>query len=139
MKLAKVKYGSEKLVVDLEKFEKDMQEWVKKGIAKTTLIIYNAAIALAPVDLGYLKESIDFKFTDGGYSAVISVGAEYAVYVEFGTGIFATGQGGSRAEKIPWSYKGDDGQWYITYGQEPQPFWFPAVDQGEKFFRKYFG
>ena len=137
--MAKIKYGSNKLVVDLEKFEDDIQELVKKGIAKTTLIIYNNAVALAPVDLGYLRESIDFKFTDGGYSSVISVGAEYAIYVEFGTGIYAKGLGGSRAKKNPWSFKGDDGQWYTTYGQQAQPFWFPAVDQGEKFFRKYFG
>lgn len=137
--MAKIKYGSNKLSIDLEKFEDDIQEWVKKGIAKTTLIIYNNAVALAPVDLGYLRESIDFKFTDGGYSSVISVGAEYAIYVEFGTGIYAKGPGGSRAKKIPWSFKGDDGQWYTTYGQKAQPFWFPAVDKGEKFFRKYFG
>lgn len=136
--MAKVKYGSKQLVADLEKFESDIKEWVKKGIAKTTLIIYNNAVALAPVDLGYLRESIDFKFTDGGLSSVISVGADYAIYVEFGTGIFAKGPGGSRAKKIPWSYKSDDGQWYTTYGQEAQPFWFPAIDKGEKFFKQYF-
>lgn len=137
--MAKIKYGSNKLVIDLEKFEDEIQDWVKKGIAKTTLVIYNNAVALAPVDLGYLRESIDFNFTDGGYSSVISVGAEYAIYVEFGTGIYAKGPGGSRAKKIPWSYKGDDGEWYTTYGQQAQPFWFPAEDKGEKFFRKYFG
>ncbi|MFG0935076.1 HK97-gp10 family putative phage morphogenesis protein [Staphylococcus sp. 231237_7MaSpsaltlick] len=136
--MAKVKYGSDKLVVDLEKFEKDMQEWVKKGIAKTTLIIYNAAIALAPVDLGYLKESIDFTYKDGGFTGIISVGAEYAIYVEYGTGIYATGPGGSRAKKIPWSYKDDDGEWHTTYGMHAQPFWNPAIDAGRKVFNKYF-
>ncbi|MGW7900177.1 HK97-gp10 family putative phage morphogenesis protein [Staphylococcus shinii] len=136
--MAKVKYGDDGLVIAIEKYKKRVHNWAKKGIAKTTLAIYNEAVALAPVDLGYLKESIDFKFENDGLTGVISVGAEYAIYVEFGTGVHATGPGGSRAEKIPWTYKGDDGQWYTTYGQEPQPFWFPAVEKGEKVFKKYF-
>ncbi len=32
-------------------------------------------------------------------------------YVEYGTGIYATGPGGSRATNISWSFKGDDGEW----------------------------
>ncbi|MDA2848729.1 HK97 gp10 family phage protein, partial [Staphylococcus aureus] len=46
--------------------------------------------------------------------------------------------GGSRATKIPWSFKGDDGEWYTTYGQAPQPFWNPAIDAGRKTFEQYF-
>ncbi|MDQ7113903.1 HK97-gp10 family putative phage morphogenesis protein [Staphylococcus simulans] len=136
--MAKVKYGNWDLVAELEDYRDEMEEWVKKGILKTTLAIYNTAVALAPVDLGFLKESIDFKVTDGGFSSVISVGAEYAIYVEFGTGIYATGPGGSRAHKIPWTYKGDDGEWYTTYGQQAQPFWNPAIDEGRKVFNRYF-
>ncbi|WP_449125776.1 HK97-gp10 family putative phage morphogenesis protein [Staphylococcus chromogenes] len=136
--MAKVKYGAESLVAELEDYREEMEDWVKKGILKTTLAIYNTAVALAPVDLGFLKGSIDFKLTDGGLSSVISVGAEYAIYVEFGTGIYATGPGGSRAKKIPWSYRGDDGQWHQTYGQMAQPFWTPAVDKGRQVFESYF-
>lgn len=136
--MAKVKYGADSIVVDLEKYSKDMEKWVKKGIAKTTLKIYNTAVALAPVDMGFLKESIDYKFTDGGLSSVISVGADYAIYVEYGTGIYATGPGGSRAKKIPWSYKDVDGEWHMTYGQVAQPFWNPAIDAGRQTFEQYF-
>lgn len=85
--MAKVKYGADSMVVELDKFDKEIEEWVKKGIAKTTTKIYNTAVALAPVDLGFLEESIDFKYFDGGLSSVISVGADYAIYVEYGTGI----------------------------------------------------
>ncbi|HDB2809987.1 TPA: HK97 gp10 family phage protein [Staphylococcus aureus] len=77
--MAKVRYGADSIVVDLEKYSKDMEKWVKKGIAKTTLKIYNTAVALAPVDMGYLKESIDFMYKDGGMTGVVSVGAEYAI------------------------------------------------------------
>ncbi|NHM91330.1 HK97 gp10 family phage protein, partial [Staphylococcus sp. 10602379] len=50
--MAKVKFGADSIVVDLEKYSKDMEKWVKKGIAKTTLKIYNTAIHLMPVDTG---------------------------------------------------------------------------------------
>ncbi|MDO6943219.1 HK97-gp10 family putative phage morphogenesis protein [Staphylococcus aureus] len=136
--MAKVRYGADSIVVDLEKYSKDMEKWVKKGIAKTTLKIYNTAVALAPVDMGFLKESIDYKFTDGGLSSVISVGADYAIYVEYGTGIYATGPGGSRAKKIPWFYEDADGEWQMTYGQVAQPFWNPAIDAGRQTFEQYF-
>ncbi|PAH80221.1 hypothetical protein APW12_09360 [Staphylococcus aureus] len=122
----------------MDKFDKKIEEWVKKGIAKTTLKIYNTAVALAPVDMGFLKESIDYKFTDGGLSSVISVGADYAIYVEYGTGIYATGPGGSRAKKIPWFYEDADGEWQMTYGQVAQPFWNPAIDAGRQTFEQYF-
>lgn len=136
--MAKVKYGNWDLVAELEDYKEEMEDWVKKGIAKTTLTIYNTAVSLAPVDMGFLKESIDYKFTDGGFSSVINVGASYSIFVEYGTGIYSQGPGGSRANKIPWSYKGSDGNWYTTYGQEAQPFWNPAIDAGRKTFNKYF-
>lgn len=136
--MAKVKYGADSLVVELERYQKDVEKWAKKGIAKTTMKIYNTAVALAPVDLGFLKESIDFKFTNGGLTGVVSVGADYAIYVEYGTGIYATGPGGSRAKKIPWSYKDADGKWHTTKGQHVQPFWNPAIDAGRQVFNKYF-
>ena len=137
--MAKVKYGNWDLVAKLDDYRDEMEKWVKKGILKTTLAIYNKAVTLAPVDLGYLKESINYKLTDGGFSSVISVGADYAVYVEYGTGIYATGPGGSRAHKIPWSYKDADGKWHTTSGNPPQPFWNPAVDAGREVFERYFG
>ncbi|AMY05229.1 hypothetical protein CD149_10290 [Staphylococcus condimenti] len=136
--MAKVKYGNWDLVAELEDYRDEMEKWVEKGILKTTLAIYNTAVALAPVDLGFLKESIDFKINDDGFSSVISVGAGYAVFVEYGTGVHSEGPGGSRAHKIPWTYKGDDGEWHTTYGQQAQPFWNPAIDEGRKVFNRYF-
>ncbi len=125
-----------KLVQALGDYADEIEEWAKRGIAETTMIIYSSAVANAPVDTSFLKQSIDFMFKDGGMTGVISVGAEYAVYVEFGTGIYATQ--GSRAKKIPWVYQSDSGEWVTTYGQPPHPFWFPALDAGEKYFREYF-
>ena len=39
----------------------------RKGIAKTTMKIYNTAVALAPVDTSWLRESISYEFYDGGF------------------------------------------------------------------------
>lgn len=136
--MAKVTYGNKELVVALVQYEKEMEDWVKKGIAKTTMSIYNTAITMAPVDTSWLKESITFQLKDGGMHGVVEVGAEYAIYVEYGTGIYATGPGGSRAKKIPWSYQDPDGKWHTTKGMEAQPFWNPAIDAGRKTFNKYF-
>lgn len=136
--MAKVKYGNWDLVKELEEYEKDMERWVKKGIARTTMKIYNTAINLMPVDTGYLRESTSIDFKDGGMTGVISIGSSYAIYVNYGTGIFAEGPGGSRAKKIPWSYKSHDGKWYTTKGQPAQQFWEPAIDAGRAYFNKYF-
>ncbi|MGK0577490.1 HK97-gp10 family putative phage morphogenesis protein [Macrococcus capreoli] len=125
------------LVRALKDYEKEQLKWAKKGIRATILSIYNTAVAAAPTDTSYLKESIDFKLNDGGLSGVVSVGADYAVYVEFGTGIFATH--GTSAKKIPWVYQSEDGEWVTTYGSPPQPFWRPAISAGEKTFLRYFG
>lgn len=71
-------------------------------------------------------------------TGVINVGADYAIFVNFGTGIYASGPGGSRAKKIPWSYQDADGKWHTTKGMEAQPFWDKAIDAGRKTFSKYF-
>ena len=75
-----------------------------------------------PVDTGYLRESVSMDFKKGGLTGVINIGSEYAVYVNYGTGIYAVGPGGSRAKNIPWRYKDADGHWHTTKGQHAQPF-----------------
>ncbi|WP_185160596.1 HK97-gp10 family putative phage morphogenesis protein [Mammaliicoccus sciuri] len=134
--MARVKYGHKELVAELENYLNDVEDWAKKGVAKTTYVINNTAKAKAPVDDGNLKKSIKASFFDSGYTGVVNVGAFYGVYVEFGTGVYAKGQ--SRAKKIPWSYQGADGKWYTTYGMKAQPYWYPSLDQGEKVFKRYF-
>lgn len=39
----------------------------------------------APVDTGTLKRSIGLEISDGGLTATVAPGTEYAEYVEFGT------------------------------------------------------
>lgn len=85
--MAKVKYGNWELVKELEEFEKETIRWAKKGIAKTTTIIHNSIVSNMPVDTGYLRESVSIDFKKGGLTGVINIGSEYAVYVNYGTGV----------------------------------------------------
>ncbi|PKE18657.1 hypothetical protein CW679_09640 [Macrococcoides caseolyticum] len=75
------------LVTALEEYSDEIEQWAKKGILGTVLTIHSTAQALAPVDTGFLREMINFKMTDGGLKGVVSVGADYALWVEYGTGI----------------------------------------------------
>ncbi|MCE4987205.1 MULTISPECIES: HK97-gp10 family putative phage morphogenesis protein [Staphylococcus] len=134
--MAKVKYGADSLVVELERYQKNVEKWAKKGIFRTTLKIYNTAVHLMPVDTGFLRQSTTIDFENGGLTGVVKIGSMYAVYVNYGTGIYATK--GSRAHRIPWTYKDPNGKWHTTYGQMPQPFWEPAIDAGRKVFESYF-
>lgn len=137
--MAKVKFGADELVVELEKYDKEIEKWVKKGIIKTTNAIANEAKARAPVNLGHLRSSITTEILDGGMTGKVNVGANYAIYVEFGTGIYAKGPGGSRAKKIPWTYFDEErGKFVTTKGQQAQPFWNPAIDKGRQVFANYF-
>ena len=108
----------------------------ERGISETAMLLNTEASSRAPIDEGNLKNSIQSEI--GGLKATVMVGAFYGVYVEYGTGVYSKGPGGSRAKKIPWTYKGADGKWYTTYGMRAQPFWFPSIDVARKYFKNYF-
>lgn len=104
---------------------------------------------------GELAKSIDFR--RDGLSGIVFTPLQYAPYVEYGTGLFATGKGGGRKE-VPWVYvEGQEGESgraktihtkqsaieaveflrekglkaYMTYGQHPQPYMRPALDDNK--------
>lgn len=120
----------------LQVFSDKTIEQTKRGVAETATLLNTEASTRAPIDEGNLKNSIQSEI--GGLEATVMVGASYGVFVEYGTGVYAKGPGGSRAKKIPWTYKGADGKWYTTYGMRAQPFWFPSIDVARKYFKNYF-
>ena len=81
-----------------------------------------------PVDTSNLVNSIDYDVIVKDMEMQVGTNVEYAPYVEFGTGIYATGEGGSAAKKIPWVYKDDEGKWHRTSGMKAQPFLRPAIE-----------
>lgn len=116
-------------------YAKKVEKRAKEIVLETAQIIQSNAKALAPVDDGALRDSITMRIENGGFSAVIHVDSFYALYVNYGTGIYAEGPGGSRAKKIPWTYWSPKlNRWVTTSGMKPQEFWEPSVSAGERHF-----
>ena len=76
---------------------------------------------------GRLRNSI----THGveGETAYIGTTVEYAPYVEFGTGIYASNGGG---RKDPWAYQDDKGNWHRTSGIKPSHAFQKAINDHKK-------
>lgn len=96
----------------LDKRLKDIASRLPSAIQKAMPEILDQTSKLvifqAPENTGKLKESIKYEIVDasngevkGRVYADVNV-APYALWVNYGTGIYAEGEGGSRAEKIPW-------------------------------------
>lgn len=92
----------------------------------------------APKDTGALRRSIQSKVENDGHEVIGTVFTplEYAPYVEYGTGLFAEGQGRT---DVPWVYQDDEGNWHSTSGQKPQPFLRPALNENRKTVVKILG
>ena len=120
----------DKLRLKLDSFT---QSDIEKALNKSCLAVENEAKKQCPVDTGDLRNSITHEVEDNvGY---IGTNKEYAPYVEFGTGIFAS-EGNGR--DTPWSYQDDEGNWHTTVGQKPQPFLEPAARIKKKLVIKVF-
>lgn len=125
------------IVKGLKQFQKHVEADVREGVKGFVELQHTQASDRVPVDSSELLNSID-KSVDG-YKGHVSVNAPHALYVEFGTGIYATGTGGSRAKKIPWVYYNEnEEQFMTTYGMPAQPFWYPSLHISRDYFNSYF-
>lgn len=140
-KIGFVGYGSKDFEFAVGRFERRIIREVKRIVAETAEKISAQARVLAPVaeiDGGNLRNSIEVIYYKGGLTAEVRVTADYAIYVEYGTGIYATGPGGGR--KTPWVYFDEKLQrWVFTRGMHAQPFWRPALEVGRNHFDKELG
>lgn len=119
--------GLKELVAQFKKIGYDVEAMVKGEIEGAGRDIEAKAKQLAPVDLGKLRQSINYSSTNNGYGASISANAPYAIYQEVGTG----GLVNVPAELKPLAeyYKGK-GVRQINI--RPQPFLYPATVEGRK-------
>jgi HK97 gp10 family phage protein len=125
-------FGDQGIERAVNKFERHIIRQVKRIVAETAEMAVSQMKALVPVGDGNLKRSIDVMYTQGGLTAIITVGAHYAWYVEYGTGIYST-EGTGR--KTPWVYYSKDlKRWVYTRGIKAQPFWHPSLDVAFKHF-----
>jgi len=126
-------HGFKNFDIAIDRFERKVIKDVKRIVAETAEMIVSQAKALAPVDEGHLKNSINVHYYNRGLSAEIIVGAEYAIYVEYGTGIYAKDGNG---RKTPWVYYSDKlGRYVYTRGIHAQPYWNPSVERARAFFK----
>lgn len=71
--------GNRDLTRALRRWGNQIEDEVKRIVIETTAIIQNEARALAPVDSGYLRQSIEVEVLNNGLSAIVTVDAEYAI------------------------------------------------------------
>lgn len=120
--------ASNEVSQNLSEFIKsDLSKYLTDAMAEACSIIQGAARSKAPSDTGNLRRSIDFEVSDDGTEGCVFSNAEYAPYVEIGTGIYSS-KGSGR--KTPWRYEGRDG-WVTTSGNHPQPFMEPALQENK--------
>lgn len=103
-------------------------------IKETTVQMQAEATSKAPVDTGNLKANItsSMKSDIAKHKGEVVSGAEYSIYVEFGTGERGEASNIKAKEEFDISYtKG----WS---GQQAQPFFFPAYYKAEKRFTQIF-
>lgn len=103
----------------------------KTSLEAALIYIEGQSKSLAAVQSGEMRDKISHNITDNGKTIYGQVGSPfmYALYVEFGTGEFAENGAG---RKGGWNYKDSSGEWFFTWGQDPQPFLRPAFRRNRK-------
>lgn len=117
--------GAEKLIARLDKMSDEAE--LKKSLETAALLVERSAKQKAPKDTGALRRSITSKVE--GLEGIIYTPLEYAPYIEYGTGLFAEGNG---RKDVPWNYQDDKGNWHSTSGLKPHPFMRPSLDENRE-------
>ena len=117
--------GAEKLIARLDKMSDEAA--LRKNLETAALLVERSAKQKAPKDTGALRRSISSKVE--GLEGIVYTPLEYAPYIEYGTGLFAEGNG---RKDVPWNYQDDKGNWHSTSGLKPQPFMRPSLDENRE-------
>jgi len=87
----------------------------------------------AAVDTGDMKNSVKQHIVEASMEKIeddVGPEAPYAIYQEFGTGIYAEAGNG---RKTSWRYVDRNGNWHTTQGNKPHPFVRPtAIEDRDK-------
>ena len=101
----------------------------KRVLGQSLAIVERSAKEKCPVDTGTLRRDIasDVKVENNQIVGEVFTTLDYAPFVEYRSGDFA--ENGDGRSDTPWRYKDAEGNWHTTYGQEPQPFMRPALQE----------
>ena len=125
---------------DIPGARREMDGAVRSAMSDVSIALHREVVNRVPspgrYGIGNLKNSLNFRVesSDGVIYAVVGTPVEYAIYVEYGTGVYAEG---GKGRKTPWMYKNRKGEWIRTVGQKPQPFLRPALDENKDRYKRY--
>lgn len=127
-------------MTDARVIRKSIKQWPEKlatvnaeFLPGAAAIIQSAAMRNAAVWGNRLRGSIKTKVEKD--HAKVYTNLIYAIYAEYGTGIYAEGGEG---RKTPWVYFNENaGHFVTTEGMRAQPYMRPAVDSGKKKVRDF--
>jgi len=85
------------------------------------------------VDTGRLKNSLTHEVVPDEAMVEIGTNVEYAVYVEYGTGKYASNGGG---RSTPWLFQDSKGEFHITSGMKPNHFLRDALQDHKKEYKE---
>lgn len=126
-----------KSIVDFKKVEKAIDRGIEKGqLIISTELAKKMISYLGEFGLGGSNLAGTIQVIPEGTGFTITVGADYGIYVEYGTGIvgasnphphpwaYDTHQTPEAHKNGGWFYKGDDGRRHWTAGQPSKPFMY---------------
>jgi len=119
--------GFAELTSKLIALGREGEQMVKDEIEGAGRQIELKAKQLAPVDLGKLRQSINYSKTSNGLGAMVSVNVSYAAYQEFGTGGLVNIP--TELRELAEFYKGKG---IKKINLRPQPYLYPAFVEGRK-------
>lgn len=86
--------------------------------------------AAGRIDTGALRNHISYRVQDD--KCYVGSPQDYAIYNEYGTGIYAAD---GRGRKSPWAYKDARGHWHRTRGMKPIHFLKKALQEHKEQYR----
>lgn len=114
--------GAQGLIAALTRFGDNAIQMVKDETEAAGRDIEVEAKRRAPVDLGKLRQSINYQGGDNGFKAFVYVQVPYAAYQEFGTGGMVNVP--PEMKEIAEYYRGKG---IKRIDLKPQPFLYPAL------------
>ena len=140
--------GLDKFAKKINRLASEVEPVVVAGVNRATIKVEGDAKMLCPTNRyqagGTLRQSIHpaVHIQKDAVVGKVSTIMEYAMFVEFGTGI--RGQITNRNKKLnlayrqtPWVYTPDDGEsFFTTIGNVAQPFLYPALHTNKQAIEK---
>lgn len=123
----------------LRKKQDEIEDKYQRTVQELTQIGYEYLMSIIKVGSGELAGSISWEYDEKANTGKILVGSDYAIFVEYGTGI--RGRDSRHPEPAPgwvydhndhgvkgWSFKDRDGSWHTTQGQPASAFMYRTLE-----------